>query len=79
MDPAVHGPTSIWPWNILQYNQETGSIKKIDPDIGDLYIFPSYMMHGTNQLEPENLYQRWLFNGDFHIYSDSIPNFPNSG
>ena len=79
MDPAVHGPTSIWPWNILQYKQETGSMKKIDPDIGDLYIFPSYMMHGTNQLEPENLYQRWLFNGDFHIYSDSIPNFPNSG
>ena len=74
MDPTVHGSTSIWPWNVIDYNNEF--IEPVSPILGDLFLFPSYIMHGTDNKQTN--FERWLFNGDYHIYSNSIPNFPSN-
>ena len=74
MDPTVHGSTSIWPWNVIDYNNEF--IEPVSPILGDLFLFPSYIMHGTDNKQTN--FERWLLNGDYHIYSNSIPNFPSN-
>lgn len=74
MNPVVHGSTGIWPWNVIQYRDELPI--PFEPMIGDLFIFPSYIMHGTDNRQTN--FERWLFNGDYHIYSNSLPNFPSS-
>ena len=46
------------------------------PRVGDVLLFPAYLDHRV----PDPISQddeRWLFNGDFHIFSDGQPNLPN--
>ena len=43
------------------------------PQVGDVIIFPSFLYHEVPHNETGI---RWLFNGDFHVYSDHFPNFP---
>ena len=43
------------------------------PQVGDVIIFPSFLTHEVPSNETGI---RWLFNGDFHVYSDHAPNFP---
>jgi hypothetical protein len=45
------------------------------PVVGDVIIFPAYIMHFVPDEEPNA--ERWLFNGDYHVFSDAHPNLPN--
>ena len=65
---------NIWPWKMF-YNEN--HLIDIKPRAGDCLIFPSYIKHGTNDIPKQNNYGRWFFNGDFHLFSDIIPNFPS--
>tara|TARA_S200000501_G_scaffold69392_2_gene61374 strand:+ start:5289 stop:5918 length:630 start_codon:yes stop_codon:yes gene_type:complete len=62
-----------YPWNNLKYKTHTSTMT-FYPQVGDLFLFPGYMLHGTEVINSK--FKRWLFNGDYHVYSDSIPNFP---
>ena len=62
-----------YPWNGLLYKTNTSTMT-FEPQVGDLFLFPGYMLHGTEVINSK--FKRWLFNGDYHVYSDSIPNFP---
>ena len=57
------------------YNEN--HLTNIKVKTGDCLIFPSYIKHGTNDIPKQNNYRRWFFNGDFHLFSDIIPNFPS--
>jgi len=45
------------------------------PAVGEVILFPSYLFHKVPPEKPNG--ERWLFNGDFHIFSDAQPNLPN--
>lgn len=74
LSPIYNGPKGLFPWNGLQYTDEWRHEYEVQPIVGDLFLFPAYMLHGTNDIKED--YNRWLFNGDFFIFSDNIPNFP---
>ena len=45
------------------------------PSVGDVIMFPGYLLH---KIPPEETNAgRWLFNGDFHVFSDAQPNLPD--
>ena len=71
-NPLLDGPTSVFPWNSLVYKNHTQY--EVKPKIGDCYVWPSYLLHGNDLSKSK--YERWLFNGDFFLHSDVIPNFP---
>ena len=64
----------MFPWNALEYTREWRHEYECQPIVGDLFLFPGYLLHGTNEIKED--YNRWLFNGDYFIFSDNIPNFP---
>ena len=45
------------------------------PSIGDVIMFPSYLLHTIPS--PKIGDERLLFNVDFHVVSDALPNLPN--
>jgi len=45
------------------------------PTVGDVFLFSSHLGHEVYGIEED--VERWLFNGDYHIYSDKHPNLPN--
>jgi len=74
LSPVYNGPKGLFPWNALEYTREWRHEYEVQPVVGDLFLFPSYLLHGTNEIKED--YNRWLFNGDFFVFSDNIPNFP---
>ena len=74
LSPLYNGPKGLFPWSGIQYTDEWRHEYEVRPIVGDLFLFPAYMLHGTNEIKED--YNRWLFNGDYFIFSDNIPNFP---
>ena len=53
----------------------TTDVYSIYPNVGDVFLFSSHLGHEVHAIE--EYVERWLFNGDYHIYSDKHPNLPN--
>ena len=74
LSPIYNGPKGLFPWSALEYTREWRHEYECQPIVGDLFLFPGYLLHGTNEIK--DVYNRWLFNGDYFVFSDNIPNFP---
>jgi len=70
-----------YPWSCLKWsNKWIPPNFEIKPKLGDLYIWPGFLNHGLLPINPRQIYrpqsQRLFLNGDIHIYSDDITNYP---
>jgi len=67
----IQDDSKFFPFELCTSNVEA----EFYPVVGDIMFFPSYILHRVPNLEVNT--NRWLFNGDFHIFSDVHPNLPN--
>ena len=63
-------------------NRQASNDEMINPNIISIMsnrnatMYDSFTTSAVTTDVINSKFKRWLFNGDYHVYSDSIPNFP---
>ncbi len=74
MNPSTIPFKGKYPWNVAKYKEDWKEEVIYYPTAGDLFLWPSDILHGTDK--KNSWHERYFLNMGFHFYSDKTPNFP---